>query len=200
MFSRPWSAYKKSPTSALALAAEAGSIEVRHRFRRHVLVCFGQVVELLVECRASLNSTGALRAAGLAGRWPAVRRLIELQADPDCSELLLSAVRAGDQDMVTLLCSRKASPNALSEAGSACAVAAAAGLLPVLQTLASARADLDQAGLNGNVFLHFASPHVARICTLPGCSDQALGSSATAGQLLMKEAQSKLGSEPGCDF
>ena len=127
-----------------------------------------EVVELLVMCRAavdgsfdatsttSMPSPSPLTAAAIAERWPVVRRLVELRAslsDTDGgSRAIFQAVKAGERDLVAFLCLQKASPNALgplenpSGDGGSCAVAAAAaaGQTTMLQTLATARADLDR--------------------------------------------------------
>ena len=104
-------------------------------------------------CRASLggspagvSSVSPLKAAALAERWSMLRRLVELSVElgSGCGSFaLLQVVKAGERELIDYLCSRKASPDAMGEAGSACAVAAAAGQAAILQTLASARADLD---------------------------------------------------------
>ncbi|CAE6952477.1 unnamed protein product [Symbiodinium sp. CCMP2456] len=149
---------RKKHMSALACAAETGNMEV---------------VELLVMCRAavggsldatsttSMASPSPLTAAAIAERWPVVRRLVELRAalsDTDGgNRAIFQAVKAGERDLVAFLCLQKASPNALgplenpSGNGGSCAVAAAAaaGQTAMLQTLATARADLDLSPENG---------------------------------------------------
>ncbi|CAJ1349785.1 unnamed protein product [Effrenium voratum] len=126
----------KHPASALALAASAGNMEV---------------VELLLQCRASVHGgdsrdicIGPLDAASRSEKWAAVRRLVELQADPNTGKsVLIQAVKSGEQDLVDFLCSNGASTNAMDEHMSASTAAAAANHPGVLKILAAARADLD---------------------------------------------------------
>ena len=111
-----------------------------------------QVVELLLQCRASVHGgdsrdicIGPLDAASRSEKWAAVRRLVELQADPNTGKsVLIQAVKSGEQDLVDFLCSNGASTNAMDEHMSASTAAAAANHPGVLKILAAARADLDR--------------------------------------------------------
>ncbi|CAE8621355.1 unnamed protein product, partial [Polarella glacialis] len=135
-----------------------------------------EVLKLLVRCRASLDPVSlalipqdrqslgkkatsraflpamdvvsAVAAAAAVGRWPVVRLLVELAANPDAGSkvgtALILAAKAGELATVNFLCASGAALNAVDASGrTALCWAASAGHLEMLKALSAAKADLD---------------------------------------------------------